>query len=58
MNRKELLNGKAGMPIPYRGESMSKAIIDFAKKYDLMKHKFMDVYNTYKRSFIEYIKIN
>ena len=35
-----------------------QSIIDFAKKYDLMKHKFMDVYNTYRRSFIENIKIN
>ena len=35
-----------------------QAIIDIAKKYDLMKHKFIDVYNTYKRSFIENIRIN
>ena len=35
-----------------------QAIINFAKKYDLMKHKFIDVYNTYKRSFNEGVRIN
>ena len=35
-----------------------QAIINFAKKYDLMKHKFIDVHNTYKLSFIENIRIN
>ena len=35
-----------------------QSIIDFAKKYELMEYKFMDVYNTYKRSFIEKIIIN
>ena len=35
-----------------------QAIIDFAKKYGLMKYKFMDVYITYKRSFVENIMIN
>ena len=35
-----------------------QAIINFAKKYGLMKYKFIDVYNTYRRSFVENIMIN
>lgn len=35
-----------------------QAIIDFAKKYGFMKYKFTDVYITYKRSFVENIRIN
>lgn len=35
-----------------------QSIIDFAKKYGLMKYKFTDVYNTYRISFVENIRIN
>ena len=35
-----------------------QSIINFAKKYELMNNTVMDVYITYKRSFVENIMIN